>query len=1032
MKEKFDSERAFEEALVDALTTRYGWQTRTEGLPSVFKGATAADLRRNLAKILFLNNRDIDRLNNVELTDTEVGQIIDQVNALPSSLAANEWVNGKEVTIIRDNPADALHCGSSVTLHIFDRDEIAAGRSFYQIVRQPALPTGHPLASDRRGDLMLLINGLPLFHVELKRSGVAVSQAANQIRKYAQEGVFANGLPSLVQVFVAMTPEETLYFANPGKTGVFKPEFFFHWEDFNNEPVDKWSEVAEKLLSIPRAHEMIGYFTVADKSDGVLKVMRSYQVIAAEQIVRQARKKDWYDVNPRGGYVWHTTGSGKTMTSFKSAQLIANGGTADKVVFLVDRIELGTQSFEEYRGFAGPETTVNETDDTNALVSLLKSTDRTHVLIVTSIQKMSLVNEANGTRARDIAAIRAKKIAVIVDECHRSVFGEMMRTIRETFPKALFFGFTGTPIHAENGRHGNATVDVFGDEKHRYMIADGIRDRNVLGFDPYQVFTFKDRDLREQVAFARLHVSSVDQIRGDKKKEAEYHRIMTQVDMAEIENEVPSSQYEDGTHHRMVVADIRDNFERISAFRKFHGILATASIPEAIDYYRTFKTMAPDIKVAALFDSTIDNDDVSRAADKEAAMLEMLTDYNARYNVQFRVATYGKYKKDVALRLAHKKAYRNAGKDEQLDLLIVVSQMLTGFDSKWVNALYLDKMLEHENIIQAFSRTNRVFGPDKPYGIIRYYRRPHTMKRRIEAAIGEYSGNRPYGVFVDRLPANLDAFNALAKDIRQLFVQAGIPDYSSLPAGIGLRGRFAQLFSQLHQRLLSMKPQGFVWGAVVKCPPENGKRARTIGVEIDEETYGIWLARYQEIPKQGGGGLGGALLFDIDPYLTETQTGIVNHDYINSRFSKYLKALGGGGATERALLDELHRSFAVLSQTDQKFAKLLLNDVQNGSLKVEEGISFMDYVQRYIRQARDDRTHRLAEGLGIDEAALRRLADQHPSAETINVNGRYDALLTAIDRAKAKAFIEKELGTTIKPREVIRESDVLLREFVIG
>lgn len=1031
MQEKFDSEPAFEAALVEALTSRYGWQTHMAGLLNVFKGATEADLRTNLARILFLNNRDVDRLNNVELTETEIGQVIDQINALPSSLAANEWVNGKEVSITRDNPADTLHCGASVTLHIFDRDEIAAGRSFYQIVRQPDFPTPHPLASDRRGDMLLLINGLPLFHVELKRSGVAVSQAANQIQKYAHEGVFSNGLLSLVQVFVAMTPEETLYFANPGKTGVFKPEFFFHWEDLNNEPVNKWFDVAEKLLSIPRAHEMIGYFTVADKGDGVLKVMRSYQVIAAEQIVGQARKKDWYDVNPRGGYVWHTTGSGKTMTSFKSAQLIANGGTADKVVFLVDRIELGTQSFEEYCGFADPETTVNETDDTKTLVALLKSTDRNKVLIVTSIQKMSLVNEANGTGARDIAAIRAKKIAVIVDECHRSVFGEMMRMIRETFPKALFFGFTGTPIHVENGRHGNATVDVFGDEKHRYTIADGIRDHNVLGFDPYQVFTYKDRDLREQVAFARLHVSSVDEIRGDAEKEAEYHRIMSQVDMIEIEAEVPSSQYDRDKHHQAVVVDVRDNFDRISAFGKFHGILATSSIPEAIDYYRLFKKMVPNLKVAALFDSTIDNDDPARASDKETAVLEMLGDYNARYSVMFRAATYDKYKKDVALRLAHKKAYRNIGRDEQLDLLIVVSQMLTGFDSKWVNVLYLDKMLEHENIIQAFSRTNRIFGPDKPYGIIRYYRRPHTMKQRIDAAIGEYSGNRPFGVSVDRLPENLETFNALAREIKQLFAQAGIPDFSALPNDIGVRGRFAQLFSALHRRLLSMKPQGFVWGMTVKCPLEKGKRTRSINVEIDEETYAIWLQRYQEIPKRNGTN-SGALPFDIDPYLTETQTGIVNHDYINSRFSKYLKVLGSGGASEQTLLDELHRSFAVLSQNDQTFARLLLNDVQSGNVKVEDGVPFMDYVRRYILQARNDRTHQLAVGLGINEDALRDLAEQHPTAATINVNGRYDALLTAIDRDKAKAFIEKELGAEIKPREVVRESDTLFREFLIG
>ena len=396
MQEVFDGpngEKQFEAALVDVLTTKYGWQTKVPELPVLFNGATEAELKKNLAKILFLNNNSVDRLNGVPLSDGEMEQVIDQINLLPSSVAVNDWVNGKTIYITRDNPADKEHFGKKVTLFIFDRDEIAAGRSFYQIVRQPKLPTPHPLASDRRGDIMLLINGLPLFHVELKKSKVAVTQASNQIMKYAAEGVYSQGLFSLVQIFVAMTPEETIYFANPGKTGEFKPEYFFHWADYNNEPINKWYDVAKSLLSIPRAHEMIGYFTVADKGDGVLKVMRSYQVIAAESIVKMAKAKDWHDVEYRGGYIWHTTGSGKTMTSFQSAQLIANNGNADKVIFLIDRIELGTQSFKEYCGFADEATTVNETDDTWALVGLLKSDDRDKVLIVTSIQKMSRLRE---------------------------------------------------------------------------------------------------------------------------------------------------------------------------------------------------------------------------------------------------------------------------------------------------------------------------------------------------------------------------------------------------------------------------------------------------------------------------------------------------------------------------------------------------------------------------------------------------------------------------------------------------------------
>ena len=198
---------------------------------------------------------------------------------------------------------------------------------------------------------MLLINGMPLIHIELKKSNIPISQATTQIEKYSYEGVF-DGIFSLVQIFVAMTPEETVYFANPGRDGKFNSDYYFHWEDFNNEPINNWKKISSSLLHIPMAHQLIGFYTIPDDTDEVLKVMRSYQYYASNEISDKVSKIDWSNPNTRGGYIWHTTGSGKTMTSFKSAQLIANSKDADKVVFLIDRIELGTQSLRDYRGFA--------------------------------------------------------------------------------------------------------------------------------------------------------------------------------------------------------------------------------------------------------------------------------------------------------------------------------------------------------------------------------------------------------------------------------------------------------------------------------------------------------------------------------------------------------------------------------------------------------------------------------------------------------------------------------------------------------
>ena len=321
----FSNELEFEGALIKQLFEK-GWEK------TVLKNKTEKELLQNWADILFENNRGIDRLNDFPLTETEMEQIIEQIRTLRTPLKLNGFINGKTIHIKRDNPDDKIHFGKEVSLTIYDRQEIAAGRSRYQIAEQPKFPTQSSILNDRRGDMMLLINGMPVIHIELKRSGVPVSQACNQIEKYAHEGIFT-GLFSLVQIFVAMNPEDTVYFANPGPDGKFNKDYYFHWANFNNEPIKDWQSIASSLLSIPMAHQMIGFYTVADDTDGVLKVMRSYQYYAASAISDKVSKTKWSEKNIYGGYIWHTTGSGKTMTSFKSAQLIANSKDADKVIF---------------------------------------------------------------------------------------------------------------------------------------------------------------------------------------------------------------------------------------------------------------------------------------------------------------------------------------------------------------------------------------------------------------------------------------------------------------------------------------------------------------------------------------------------------------------------------------------------------------------------------------------------------------------------------------------------------------------------
>lgn len=1034
----FNKESDFEAALIKILSEK-GWEKE------VLKNYSEQDLLQNWANILFENNRDIDRLNDYPLTDGEMQQILEQIKNLRTPLKLNGFINGKSVSVIRDNPEDKLHFGKEVSLKIYDRREIAAGQSRYQIVQQPKFPTKSKILNDRRGDLMLLINGMPVIHIELKKSGVPVSQAYHQIEKYSGEGIFS-GLFSLVQIFVAMEPNETVYFANPGPDGKFNPDYYFHWADYNNEPINEWDKVASTLLSIPMAHQLIGFYTVADDSDGVLKVMRSYQYFAASAISDKVSKTKWEAGNQLGGYVWHTTGSGKTMTSFKSAQLIASSKDADKVIFLMDRIELGTQSLKEYRGFADENESVQATENTGVLITKLKSTDPADTLIVTSIQKMSNIkDEAGGLKASDIEYINGKRIVFIVDEAHRSTFGDMLITIKTTFPKAIFFGFTGTPIQDENQKKKNTTTTVFGNELHRYSIADGIRDKNVLGFDPYKVLTFKDKDVRKVVALEKAKAQTEEEAISDPIKSKVYYKYMDSglVGMVGhfdnkgdyikgIEDYIPNVQYQTEEHTTTVVKDILENWVTLSHNSKFHAIFATSSIPEAINYYRMIKEMKPELKVTALFDPNIDNG--GGVAFKEAGLVEIIEDYKERYGQDFTIPTFAKMKKDIAARLAHKKPYERIANEpeKQIDLLIVVDQMLTGFDSKWINTLYMDKVLLYENIIQAFSRTNRLFGPDKPFGTIRYYRKPHTMERNINAAVKLYSGDKPLGLFVQHLAENLKMMNELYEDISELFSNAGIENFEKLPSDISVCRKFAKDFKELNSYLEAAKIQGFKWEVTSYTGDNTGEN---IEMAFDEKTYLVLVLRYKELSGGGGGGTGDDVPYDLVGYITEIDTGLIDADYMNSRFEKYLKLLNLEGASAEAVEQaetELHKTFATLSQEEQKYANIFLHDIQRGDVAITEGKTLRDYITEYLSKAKDDQIHRVAVALGVDEVKLRTIMSLRLNSTNINEFGRYDDLKKTVNKAQAKEYFEKIEGTKIIPPKVNVKVDNLLREFILG
>jgi type I restriction enzyme R subunit len=1044
----FDKEADFEAALIAQLQ-RYGWEKK------VFKYPTEKDLIQNWANILFENNQDDDRLNHCPLIPEEMDELLEQIKELRTPLALNGFINGKTVSITRKNPADKAHYGKEVSLKIYDRMEIAAGQSRYQIAEQPVFPRKEKVLQDRRGDLMLLINGMPVFHIELKKSGVPVTEAVHQIEKYAHEGVFT-GLFSLVQVFVAMNPEESLYFANPGPDGKFNPDFYFHWADLNNDPINHWKTVTENLLSIPMAHKLIGFYTVADDGDGILKVMRSYQYYAATKISDQVTKNDWNSGNQLGGYIWHTTGSGKTMTSFKSAQLIATSKDADKVVFLMDRIELGVQSLKEYRAFADSADDVQETEDTIALIAKLKSTNPRDTLIVSSIQKMSNIkaDAEIKMRAKDLEDMKAKRLVFIVDECHRSTFGEMLSTIKATFPNALFFGFTGTPVFHENEQAMNTTADIFGDELHRYSIADGIRDKNVLGFDPTMVMVYPDKELRKKVALQECGASTEAEAIQNPGMRKKYYHFMSASEVSMAGKKLEDGKYQKGIedyiekdawmtdeYQQNVVDDIADNWLTLSRGHQFHGLFATSSIPEALCYYRKFKDTHPELKVTCLFDPTIDNKGGHRSLAKEDGIKEMLEDYNTAFDQHFDIGSYAQFKKDVSARLAHKRPYNRIKPEDQLDLLIVVNQMLTGFDSKWINVLYLDKVLVYQNLIQAFSRTNRLFNiNEKPFGSIRYYRMPHTMKRNIEDAVQLYSGDRPQGLFADHLPDNIRHMNVTFLDMVRVFKSAGIPDMDRLPDDVPSKAKFAKLFREFSSYLQAARIQGFTWDQTEyssKVDAEDTGAEETIQLIPTEDQHKILLQRYKELRRPGGDDDDDDtdITFSVDPYLTELNTGVIDNDYMNSRFEKWKKQLhdpNADPAKVEATLSELHKSFAFLSQEEQKYANLFLHDVQNGDAHFDPGKTFHDYIVTYAKHEKLGQIDKLSAYLGCSKDQLKAIMDTHVNQNNLNEYGRFDALKATVQKDKAQAYFTKIDGKRLPPFRVNIRVDELLTKFILS
>lgn len=678
---------------------------------------TEEDLWANFKYILEQNNKD--RLNGENLSDSEFEQVKNQLQ-FSSFYKAGEWLvgeNGKvQVHVQRDT--ERLH------LVVMNHEHIAGGSSVYEVINQySALRTdenSNAPARDRRFDVTLMINGLPMIHIELKNKQHSYMDGFWQIKKYIGEGKFT-GIFSAVQMFVISNGVDTKYFSAASDTEL-NPKFISGWLDKDNNPVSDYIDFAKSVLRIPQAHEMIARYTVLDEDAKRLIILRPYQIHAIESI-REASKRG------ESGFVWHTTGSGKTLTSYKATRnLLMDIPAIDKAIFLIDRKDLDAQTTMAFQAYANNDLIdVDETDNVNDLKKKLKSDDRQ--VIVTTIQKLHiLISKRLKEDTPEYSKIRNLKIAFVVDECHRAVTPGTKRELERFFGNSLWFGFTGTPRFAENpypmlGDLPRTTEELYGKRLHKYTIQNAIHDNAVLGFQVEHL--------------------------GPKS----------------IEDETDSSAYDNETHMLKVLDIILNKSYHKLGFQNgrgqtYEGLLTTSSIQMAQKYYELLKRVKkgetslvidekikqvlPDFPKFAITYSVSENEEGSQVNHQK--MQESLDDYNEMFGTKYDLAQIQGYNGNLNKRLARKDT-KYQSRQEQLDLVIVVDRLLTGFDAPCMSTIFIDRQpMGPHDLIQAFSRTNRIFDKNKVHGQVVSFQAPVLFKKCVDEAVRLYSAGSTEGI----------------------------------------------------------------------------------------------------------------------------------------------------------------------------------------------------------------------------------------------------------------------------------------------
>jgi type I restriction enzyme R subunit len=843
-----------------------------------------------------------EELNSINLSDEEFTKLQDSI--ITSDVYNSSKILREKNSFIRDD-------GTSLYYTLVNIKDWC--KNSFEVINQLRINTN---SSHHRYDVILLINGIPVVQIELKSLSISPKQAIKQIINYKNDlgNGYTKTLLSFIQLFIVSNKIDTLYFANNNIRHFsfdvderFLPVYKF--ADRNNKKITHLDSFCEHFLNKCILGEMISRYMVLITSEQKLLIMRPYQIYAVKDIVESIHQ------NCGNGYIWHTTGSGKTLTSFKASTLLKDNPNIEKCLFVVDRKDLDRQTREEFNKFQ--ENCVEENTNTERLVQRLLSTDYADKVIVTTIQKLGLALDDNSAkRYKDrLKLLSNKRVVFIFDECHRSQFGENHKAIKEFFPKAQLFGFTGTPIFEQNAIYKQidkdieslkTTLDIFQRELHSYTITNAIDDENVLKF----------------------HI--------------EYYK--------------PDTNIQTGDTKKAIVETILNKHDISTSNRKFNAIFATSSINDAIEYYRLFGTMNKDLNIACLFSPPAEGnkdikqlqedleqereDNKTNQNEKKDALKSIIEDYNRQFGTNHNITNFDLYYQDIQKRIKDQK-YPNMDykSKNKIDIVIVVDMLLTGFDSQYLNTLYVDKNLKYHGLIQAFSRTNRILNDTKPYGNILDFR---GQKEAVNAAIALFSGNSakpPKEIWlVDTAPVVINKLNSSINALNRFMESQGLenrPEEVNNLKGDVARGQFINLFKEV-QRLKTQLDQ------YTDLTEENKQEIEEI---ISQDTLrafkGVYLETAQRLREKQDKNIDMSnTISNLDFELVLFSSVIIDYDFIMGLISRYT------GITQKQKMTKVELMGII--ESDAKF----INEKEDirayiDTLKVGSGLNEEDIKRGY-------------------------------------------------------------------------------------